>query len=126
MKIDDKVMLGRFRGYGWCEICKKRRKVEPHHSWQKTGMGGGSRLDIRINLIAVCRSCHNNCEEELVTRDEVLKIVARRELTTPEDIIAVIDFLWKLPKHMDPDSNSQGLAESARVLLTKTMDEAPV
>lgn len=44
-----------------CSICGKR-SVDIHHILQK-GMGGSKTKDYIENLIALCRTCHNDCHE---------------------------------------------------------------
>ena len=63
MKIKDEKTLDLYRGPGFCEWCRNwcvRR--EPDHIECK-GMGGGRRLDIHVNLLALGSSldlhpCH--------------------------------------------------------------------
>jgi hypothetical protein len=90
LKIIDEILLDEFRGPGRCEYCGKMVKnTEPHHLWTR-GFGGGSRLDIRINIIALCStfaggdSCHHKAHNGRIKRQELLAIVAAREGVTPE------------------------------------------
>lgn len=56
-------------------------------------MGGGSRLDIRINLMSLCRiPCHNDADGK-IPRCSLLEIVAKREGRTPDSIEEEI---WRL------------------------------
>lgn len=98
MQIIDEAVLDQFRGVGRCEICQRPQAVrDPHHVMGK-GMGGSSQLDIRINLLAVCRWCHVRIHGGNIKREEVLKIVARREQTTPDLIEKELYRLIRTPK----------------------------
>jgi hypothetical protein len=80
-----------------CECCKRRPPCEAHHVWFR-GMGGGSRLDVPINLIALCRQCHNQVHAGVIRRDDLLAIVALREGMLQDDIEAEINRLKRSPK----------------------------
>ena len=104
MKIIDEELLDCFRGAGLCEYCGKlvvRR--EPHHLFCR-GMGSGGRLDVRINLVAICATfsggdnCHARAHSGEITRSELLEIVAAREQTTVEEIEATIHLMRRTPK----------------------------
>lgn len=56
-------------------------------------MGGGGRLDVRANLISLCRECHNKAHAGLISRAELLLLVSIREGMTPEQITEEI---WRL------------------------------
>lgn len=47
------------RSKGICEYCNSNKATDPHHICE-IGMGGGNRLDIPINILHVCRICHNH------------------------------------------------------------------
>lgn len=94
MKIVDDALLLDFRLTFRCEVCKKARDVDPHHVFSR----GSGRLDIAINLISLCRGCHNLTHAGKVKREQILAIVARREGWTPEDIEIEIWRLRRLPK----------------------------
>ncbi len=85
MIIRNDYLLEKFRRRLQCECCGKRGYVEAHHLWTR-GMGGGGRLDININLIALCRFCHSEFHAGHVARGELLHIVARREHRTVDGI----------------------------------------
>ncbi len=89
------ALLREFRAGNRCEWCGRTvAELDPHHYWQKRGVGGGSRLDIRINLIGLCRgfvcgrfvSCHDDAEAGIISREDLLDKVAAREGTTPAAI----------------------------------------
>lgn len=107
MKIIDKGLLQEFSGPGKCEICQKDcRRREPHHV-RCRGMGGGSRLDIAINLIAVgghvngfpeC-PCHRLAQEGNISKASVLEIIGKREKLTPEEIEGTVNRLLRSDKN---------------------------
>jgi hypothetical protein len=101
MRIINESLLAEFRTVGKCEACgRKVYPLDPDH-YRCKGIGGGSRLDIRINLAALCRLCHSHLQEGAEGRRKVLEIIARRERCRPVDIEAVIDLLLRLPKGTD-------------------------
>src|SRR5437016_2784175 len=104
MKIIDKPLLALFRRPGRCEWCGKFGPRDPHHLFAR-GMGGGGRLDIRINLVSICRDCHNAChdgqEPGLI---DLLAIVAQRENTTQD---AIRREIWRL-RRADKSTRDRG------------------
>lgn len=99
MKIIDEATLDLFRGPGLCEVCGKLViSREPHHLYCR-GIGSGGRLDIRINLIALCAvfsggdNCHARAHRGEIKRESLLEIVARREGTTSSSIEEEV---WRL------------------------------
>lgn len=103
-------LLGTFRTAGPCEVCGKWCRVrEPHHLACR-GTGGGSTLDIRINLIAVgatrfwCCPCHNLIGSGHITKEAVLEIVARREGLEPQTIVDRIHLLQRMDKDAEVPS----------------------
>ena len=78
MIVIDEALLDEFRNAGRCEWCHRKRQVEGHHVMCK-GMGGGARMDVRINLIALCRVCHTLVHAGTIDRDMIIEIVAARE-----------------------------------------------
>ena len=104
MRIIDEPLLDQFRGPGRCEHCGKLvRKRDPHH-WAARGIGGGGRLDVRCNLVALCSTfagggnCHRLAHDGKIKRDVLLGIIAARERTTPEAVEAEIWRLRRTPK----------------------------
>lgn len=88
MKIVDDKLLQTFREKTICEYCGKtfRGGLDPHHLWAK-GMGGGGRLDHKLNLIALCRKDHSASHGGgKPTFNELLEIVAKREGVTADYI----------------------------------------
>lgn len=102
MRIKDEKLLNEFRGPGLCELCDRWcNDREPHHVYRR-GCGGGTRLDVRINLVAVgkfpaCR-CHLLVHEGKITQEHVLRIVAEREGMTPDEVQQEIWDLVRKPK----------------------------
>lgn len=78
MKIVNESLLDEFRNALRCEWCKKPAKCDPHHVFAK-GMGGGGRLDVRVNLVALCRVCHTLTHAGEIARYDLLAIIAVRE-----------------------------------------------
>lgn len=95
--IKDEALLAEFRACPCCQWCFRPGSVEPHH-WKPRGHGGGSRLDVRINLIAVDRWCHEAMEAKRISPRAVLLVIAIREKTTPEKIEEEIWRLLRTPK----------------------------
>lgn len=97
MILRNDALLRAFQTPGPCEWCGKMCKQrEAAHIFAK-GMGGGHRLDIRINLLALglgawagraaecsCHWGHHNGKSP--TRAQMLEVAAKREGTTPEAI----------------------------------------
>ena len=102
--INEKV-LDRFRRASRCEFCGEMRSTEPAHIIAR-GLGGGSRLDIALNLVALDRKCHTNSHATGVpSRLDMLGAVVRREGLAPLDApqlvideaaLALEDFLHAL------------------------------
>ena len=134
MKIVDEKMLDLFRGEGRCELCGKTCKVrEPHHVLAR-GMGGGRRLDIRLNLIALgstrnyeCQ-CHSNVDSERgLCRS--LAAIAKRENVPVNDISDVWFFILRLDKDATPEQITAKLCvwdvdPSTREMARKALQEA--
>ena len=58
-----------------CEICGKYGQTEKHHI--KTKGSGGD--DVEENLIEVCRICHRKIHDEIISKEDILKIKNRRK-----------------------------------------------
>lgn len=100
MRIEDKGLLREFALKRRCEYCGKTTPgvlADPHHLFAR-GMGGGGRLDIRINLISLCREDHNAVHAGHIMRTDLLALVAQREGTSQDEIRAEIARLRKAPK----------------------------
>ena len=103
MKIVNEAILDEFRTPGPCELCGKQcRDREPHHYLAK-GSGGGGRLDIRINLVAVGASvphplckCHNLIHAGRLDRESVFIAIALREDLVAHDMEVVLHLARRL------------------------------
>jgi hypothetical protein len=110
MIIKDEVCLARFRRSPRCEWCGRPTPegCDPHHAIIKRGIGGGSRLDVPENLVALCRgwsqktgqwvSCHQDAESGKITRWELLALIARREKVPEAEIMDHLYTLLRRPK----------------------------
>ena len=87
MRIVDRALLDSFRDKCKCEHCGAAVPTgcHPHHLWTR-GMGSGGRLDIAINLIALCSLCHRRTHDGAIHRDQLLAAVARREGIRADEI----------------------------------------
>jgi len=96
MRIRNPELLEEFRYRPRCEWCGQpnRTGLDPHHLWTR----GAGRLDIRINLIALCRACHQDVHSGVIARDDLLAKVSAREGFPPEEIAQEIYRLMRSPK----------------------------
>lgn len=78
MKIVNKELLDEVRK-GSCELCGCGGPCDPHHLFER-GAGGGNRLDVRWNLIALCRECHQAVQGQKSRLWELCFLVIRREV----------------------------------------------
>jgi len=97
MQILDEPLLQLFRDTRRCEVCGKRGPVQPHHLLAR-GIGGGGRLDIRANLVAVCfgpgtKDCHGRIHQGIIKRDTLWLIVAKRE---KRSVASLQEEVWRL------------------------------
>src|SRR5207247_10685926 len=96
IKIDEEL-LAYFRHKPECEWCGKFSDtgLDPHHALHR-GLGGGSRLDVALNLIAVHRlPCHHEIEHGgNAAMQKCLDIIAKREGL--ENGTVVLDALYRL------------------------------
>lgn len=100
MIVINEKLLDEFRRKARCEFCgrKARGGLDAHHIYAK-GMGGGSRLDIRRNLVGLCRECHTSHHagnEPL--RCDLMALVATRENCLQDDIKEEVWRLRRTPK----------------------------
>lgn len=99
MTILDPYLLQKFRETLQCEWCKARGAVDPHHYWYRRGTGGGSRIDHRFNLVALCRYCHTaHHQGQWPLRIDLLAIVSAREAVTQDYIIATLLAIRNAPR----------------------------
>lgn len=93
VKIIDERLLDEFRAEGCCELCRCfAGRREPHHIFAK-GMGGGGRLDVRINLLGLCWICHCEVHNGQISRDACMVVVSNRDGMTCE---AIQEEIWRL------------------------------
>lgn len=98
--IEDDGLLAWFRGKPCCEHCGTWQGIrEPHHLWKRQ-MGGGARIDLPFNLIALCAGwgsnwCHRRAEDGQIAKTDLLMIVAAREGMQVSTIeVAMNRLLW--------------------------------
>lgn len=97
MRIVDEQLLEEFR-HGPCCWCGKRGPTDAAHVFAR-GMGGGSRLDVRINLCSLCRACHwFSHSGHRPLRCDLLALVAAREGLQQAEIEREIFRLLREPK----------------------------
>ena len=91
MIIKDELLLAEFRAKSHCERCKRwcPGELDPHHVFAR-GIGGGKRLDVRINLLSLCRWCHADHHTGRISRRELVALVAHREQRQPETLVTEI------------------------------------
>lgn len=85
MIVKNPAILAEFRGPGRCEYCRQLCHREAHHLFRR-GLGGGNRLDVRINLAGLCQTCHWMETAGHISRAAMLEIVAKREGIEPEEL----------------------------------------
>jgi hypothetical protein len=100
--IIDKHLLRVFSMAPRCEYCHQPAKCDPHHAVKCRGHGGGSRLDIKINLAALCRICHTMVGDGHIKKEVIVEIVARREKRTVEEITDAVNLLLRADKNAKP------------------------
>ena len=94
-----------YRKGGLCEYCHKPcRAREPNHLIGR-GFGGGFRLDVHCNLIALgqtvtwqCR-CHMLFHHCGISQGEMAAVIAVRERVTSHDLMRVLWWIEALDKH---------------------------
>lgn len=90
--INDKL-LREFRMMGVCAWCNRRfPEVDPAHIYSR----GAGRVDIRCNIVNLCRKCHttsgtaNEGNGQHPNRQDLLEISAKREGMTPDEITETV------------------------------------
>ena len=101
MTIIDELLLAEFRAMP-CEFCGKPGPSDPEHVYPRA-LGGSRRLDVRENLVALCRYHHNNAGSGHgePSKAQLKAHVAKREKSTVEAIWEYLCVLWRLPKGAD-------------------------
>jgi hypothetical protein len=129
MLIENKELRYAFRLTGFCEWCERRVPVDPAHVFA-VGSGGGGRLDVRINLVALCRICHTNAHNGAgPTFEQLLDIVAKREGIQAQDIVDVVHFLRRTPNRpiaLQREKQLRELEPSAQALARSILATVPM
>ena len=118
MKIIDEALLDEFRSAQRCEWCGRPTPggCDPHHVFA-CGRSNGFRLDIRINLLALDRWCHDRAHRGKISRKQLLAIIAIREGRPAEEIeLEIIRLRWA-PK------NGHLVAMTARNQLIRALQD---
>jgi hypothetical protein len=140
MQIENETLLQEFRTPGPCEICCRFAPIrEPHHV-QTRGFGGGQRLDIRVNLVAVGSSlkkkgsgfraftchCHKLAQAYKIETDFLVAIIAKREFVRKEEITEVMDFMNRIirPTEWQLRAALEELSDGGRLLGVRELTEA--
>lgn len=136
MIIPDEKLLDDFRTFGRCDVCDYVGAREPHHI-VKRGMDGGSRMDIRINLLATCRDCHRRIEDArpiergpyrgaaLREADQFWLVSHRDKIPVDVDLQAVVWMIDRLPKDARPwqfDRAAATLSAEEKALAVEMID----
>jgi hypothetical protein len=100
MQIINEAVLDHFRFSRQCENCGEYTLHGAHaHHLNTRGKGGGSRLDIEFNVMALCWKCHRYHHDGKEPKyEDLLEIVARRENLTAEAIEEAVRDILRLPK----------------------------
>lgn len=103
MRIDNRNLRRKFSGRGCCAHCGQWSPVRHCAHVFAIGMGGNNRLDVPCNLVSLCWLCHRRSHEgDEPTQETLLRIVAKREGTTPDAIREEIYRLRRLSKETTP------------------------
>lgn len=97
MRIVNERLLDEFRSARCCEWCRQPARCEAHHVFCR-GMGSATRLDVRVNLLSLCRLCHQKFHDGNILRCDLLAIVAQREGRLQDEIEREIYALRRAPK----------------------------
>jgi hypothetical protein len=99
-------------------------------------MGGGRRIDIRINLCSLGSTrmfecdCHTRSHNGgSPTHGEMLRIIAKREKTTEQAIVDAVRLIQRIPKDSSQDrimEMASELDDVSRQLVVRELVEADV
>lgn len=99
VRIVNEELLEYFRTQK-CELCGSfmSRRITCHHVYCR-GMGGGSRLDVVLNLVSLCMDGGNGCHEKIQVGGKAAQIqcwelVAKREGLESWEVAR--DAVWRL------------------------------
>lgn len=100
MILRDEKLLAEFRRAPRCEYCQQwtPHGCDPAHLMSR----GAGRVDIRSNLMSLCRKCHSAAHYGSIKLAELFRIVCRREKTTVARIKAKVWRIRRLPKGSKP------------------------
>jgi hypothetical protein len=103
MIIINEELLAYFRGRELCELCGRQlvpgEFAHPHHVHPR-GLGGGSRLDVALNLLSVCWQCHGGgAHDGKKARQQGMEIIAYREGLAVEQVQQAIWTLLRRDKY---------------------------
>lgn len=97
MRIVNEKLLKEFR-VGPCCWCGRTGRTHPHHVFGR-GMGGATRLDVRVNLVSLCFGCHRQTHMgRRPIRVDLLAVVAAREGLMQDEITRTILELRNAPQ----------------------------
>lgn len=106
MKIINKDLLAEFRAKSHCEFCRRysRSGLQPHHCIVARGMGAGSQIDHRWNIISLCSGCHDRHHGgyEPLTCD-LTAIIAKREGCLQDELERAVFAIREAPKGTEFD-----------------------
>ncbi len=96
MKLERPDVLDLFRRAEWCEWCGEATPggCDPAHVYSR----GAGQVDIRLNVVSLCRTCHSKEHNGNITKAELLAVVARREGVKVETIGKVVQAIRRWPK----------------------------
>lgn len=104
MRIVDDNLLDYFRSRPRCEYCGHASpgRLDPNHVYAR-GIGGGSRLDVVLNLVALCPGwtggqCHDKYHNGRISRAELWRIIETREGLEEGQAEAAVHRLLRTPK----------------------------
>ncbi len=102
MKVIDDALLQTFRDSPKCEWCKaaNRGDIHPHHLVAR-GMGGGGRLDMAVNLIALCWRCHGMVHTGHIQQCDLVAVIAAREGFIQAGL--VLETIWAYQRTPKPN-----------------------
>lgn len=120
MRITDDELMEEFRRATHCSYCGVAcpQGCDPAHAYSR----GAGRLDVRWNLLALCRPCHIRNHHNAITRYQVLTVIARRENVALSSIQEAIYLLRRADRGWTSnqwDNEMAGLSEEAERLVNQ-------
>ena len=113
MQWIEEAILTLFRNEGlcdWCMLpCKQR---DPHHTVIRRGTGGGSRIDLAINLTALCHGCHlEHHAGHAPLKCDLMAVIAAREKIDQQTIKDVLRAIRDAPRSWSREEGRAVIAE---------------